>query len=57
MAVIGELATAMESDGGGVVVVLADAPSKKEFDMTVCIFLDASMTHSRMTRPFSLHVL
>jgi hypothetical protein len=35
VAVIGELATAMESDGGGVVVVLADSPTKKEFDLMV----------------------
>ena len=31
VAVIGELATAMESDGGGVVVVLADHPSKVDY--------------------------
>lgn len=36
VAVIGELATAMESDDGGVVVVLADSPTKKEFDVMVC---------------------
>mmetsp|Transcript_29557 Transcript_29557/g.34801 ORF Transcript_29557/g.34801 Transcript_29557/m.34801 type:complete len:1178 (-) Transcript_29557:556-4089(-) len=35
VAVIGELATAMESDGGGVIVVLADSPTKREFDQNV----------------------
>jgi hypothetical protein len=35
VAVISELAMAMDSDGGGVVVVLADYPSKAEFDILV----------------------
>ena len=39
VAVIGELATAMESDGGGVVVVLADYPTKAEFDVLVSMHL------------------
>mmetsp|Transcript_42052 Transcript_42052/g.54164 ORF Transcript_42052/g.54164 Transcript_42052/m.54164 type:complete len:689 (+) Transcript_42052:114-2180(+) len=32
IAVIGELSLAMDSDGGGVIVVLADYPKKAEFD-------------------------
>ena len=39
VAVIGELATAMDSDGGGVVVVLADTPTKAEFDELVAAHL------------------
>ena len=34
-AVIGELCSAMDSDGGGVIVVLADKPTKAEFDALV----------------------
>jgi len=40
IAVIGELAIAMDSDGGGVCVVLADYPTKADFDMLVTAHLN-----------------
>jgi hypothetical protein len=52
VAVIAELATAMESDGGGVVVVLADYPSKMEFDLLVANHLQTvpALTNGGKTR-------
>mmetsp|Transcript_50437 Transcript_50437/g.93802 ORF Transcript_50437/g.93802 Transcript_50437/m.93802 type:complete len:1373 (+) Transcript_50437:93-4211(+) len=52
IAVIAELAAAMESDGGGVVIVLADYPTKTEFDLLVATHLQTipGLTNGGKTR-------